>query len=105
MIKGVYDGHKFLTVDFVVSFRQRVLGREECHGVEDAVLAILGQYSCRNVVGSIGLNNHIAVKVEVCQDGGRSETLVELLVSELLILILVETLVLPRELRERMDGG
>ena len=37
--------HKFLVVDLVVAFCRRVLGAEEGHRVEDAVVVVLGQYT------------------------------------------------------------
>ena len=72
--------------------------------MEDAVLAVQGQCTCRDVVGSVHFDDHIAVKVEVCQDGGRRKTLLEFLESRLLVRIPVDVLVLPGELRERSDS-
>ena len=69
MLEGADNSHEFLVIDFVVALRQTVLGQEEGLWVKDAVLAILGQYSHRYVVGGIGLNDDIAVEVEVGQDG------------------------------------
>ena len=69
--------------------------------MEDTVLAILGQDSSGDVVRGIGLNDGIAVEVEVSEDGYRGKPSLKLLEGELLVLIPIEALVLPGKLREQ----
>ena len=105
MFQGTDDGHEFLVVDLVVALCRAVLGRQEGHGVEDAIFTVLGQDSSRYVVGGVGLNDDIAVEVEVGEDACRGEPPFELLEGELLILIPMDALVLPGKLGEWLDGG
>ena len=105
MFKGADDGHELLVVDLVVALCRAVLGREEGHGVEDAIFTVLGQVSSGDVVGGVGLNDDVAVEVEVSEDGCRGEPPFELLEGELLILIPMEALVLPGKFGEWSDGG
>ena len=73
--------------------------------MEDSVLAILGQDFRGDIVRGVGLNDDIAVEVQVSEDGSRGELSLELFDGELLVLIPMEALVLPGELRERSYCG
>jgi hypothetical protein len=51
--------------------------REEGNRMEDSCIVILGQYTSRDVVGGISFNYNFSVIVEMPQDRGSSECLLE----------------------------
>ena len=73
--------------------------------MEDAVLAVLGQDSRRDIGRGVGLNDDVAIEVEVGENGCRGEPSLKFLEGELLVLVPVESLVLPGEFREGSYGG
>ena len=105
MLKGTDNSLGFLVVDLLVALCRAMLGREEGHRVEDPVLTVLGQDTCGDVVGGIGLNDDVAIKVEVSLDRCRSELSFQFLESVLLVLVSIETLVFPGEFYEWPEGG
>ena len=105
MFEGSHDCDAFLIVDLVVALSRAMLCGKESHWVEDAILAILRQDPCGNVFGGIGFDDNIAVEAEVGQYGSRGETSLELLEGKLLVLVPMETLVLPGKFSKWSDHG
>jgi len=83
VFEGVDDREKFLVVDFVVDFHGGELPRMEGDWVQAVLLVSLGEDCSEGEVRCVCLNNYWLLDVEVCQDWGSHESVLQLLKCKL----------------------
>ena len=81
-LKAANDCHEFFIVNLIVAFSGAMFPQEERDWVENIVIVVLGKNSSGNVVGSICFNNTLLFWIEVPEDRGQGERVLEFLKAD-----------------------